>query len=127
MLAIDRAGLVGADGATHAGVFDFSYLRCIPGCTIYAPSDEAECRDMLYSAYQHVGLTAVRYPRGAGIGAIEQPQMSVIEHGKGLTVSKGSNVAILSFGTLLPAAIEAANNLGATVINMRFVKPLDTT
>lgn len=125
MLAIDRAGLVGADGATHAGIFDFSYLRCIPGCTIYAPSDEAECRNMLYSAYQHVGLTAVRYPRGAGIGAIEQTQMSVIEHGKGHTVSKGSNVAILSFGTLLPAAIEAANNLGATVINMRFVKPLD--
>jgi len=125
MLAIDRAGLVGADGATHAGVFDYSYLRCIPGCTIYAPSDEAECRNMLYSAYKHVGLTAVRYPRGAGTGAVEQNQMSVIEHGKGLNVVRGSNVAILSFGTLLPAAVEAANNIGATVINMRFVKPLD--
>jgi 1-deoxy-D-xylulose-5-phosphate synthase len=125
MLAIDRAGLVGADGATHAGVFDFSYLRCIPGCAIYAPSDEAECRDMLYSAYKHVGLTAVRYPRGAGTGAIEKTEMTEIAFGEGVTVRKGGNVAILSFGTLLPAAIEAAKNIGATVVNMRFVKPLD--
>jgi 1-deoxy-D-xylulose-5-phosphate synthase len=125
MLAIDRAGLVGADGATHAGVFDYSYLRCIPGCTIYAPSDEAECRDMLYSAYKHVGLTTVRYPRGAGIGAPEKSQMTEIEFAKGVTVKKGGNVAILSFGTLLPAAIDAARSIGATVVNMRFVKPLD--
>ena len=125
MLAIDRAGLVGADGATHAGVFDYSYLRCIPGCTIYAPSDEAECRDMLYSAYKHVGLTAVRYPRGAGIGAPENTEMTEIPMATGVTVKKGGHVAILSFGTLLPAAIEAATKLGATVVNMRFVKPLD--
>jgi len=125
MLAIDRAGLVGADGATHAGVFDFSYLRCIPNCVIYAPSDEAECRDMLYSAYQYKGLTAVRYPRGSGIGAPEQEQMNEIPFGKGNIVREGSNVAILSFGTLLPAALEAAESINATVANMRFVKPLD--
>lgn len=125
MLAIDRAGLVGADGPTHAGVFDYSFLRCVPNVVIYAPSDEAECRDMLYSAYQHKGLTAVRYPRGAGIGAAEKTRMTEIPLGTASTVIKGSQVAILSFGTLLPQAIEAAQNLGATVINMRFVKPLD--
>ena len=125
MLAIDRAGLVGADGATHAGVFDYSYLRCIPGCVIYSPSDEAECRDMLYSAYQYKGLTAVRYPRGSGIGAVENKQMTEIPFAKGQIVRQGSSVAILSFGTLLPAAHEAAQKLNATVVNMRFVKPLD--
>ena len=126
MLAIDRAGLVGADGATHAGVFDFSYLRCIPNCTIYAPSDEAECRNMLFSAYQHKGLTAVRYPRGSGIGAVENKEMTEIAYGKGEIVRDGVNVAILSFGTLLPAALKAAEQLNCTVANMRFVKPLDT-
>lgn len=125
MLAIDRAGLVGADGATHAGVFDFSYLRCIPNAVIYAPSDEAECRDMLYSAYKHKGLTAVRYPRGAGIGAKEKNQMDEIPIGTAVTIIEGAQIAILSFGTLLPAALQAADALGATVVNMRFVKPLD--
>ena len=133
MLAIDRAGLVGADGATHAGAFDYSYLRCVPGAVIYAPSDEAECRDMLYSAYKHRGLTAVRYPRGAGVGAKERSEMSEIPLGKGLIVRNGGTsdsggrirVAILSFGTLLPAAMQAAEALDATVVNMRFVKPLD--
>jgi len=125
MLAIDRAGLVGADGATHAGVFDYSFLRCIPECVIYAPSDEAECRDMLFSAYQHKGLTAVRYPRGAGSGAEERSEMTEIPIGTGEIVRKGQYIAILSFGTLLPAALEAADALGATVVNMRFVKPLD--
>ena len=125
MLAIDRAGLVGADGATHAGVFDYSFLRCVPGCVIYAPSDEAECRDMLYSAYKHVGLTAVRYPRGAGTGAVEQTAMTEIPMGTADLIQAGSGVAILSFGTLLPAAIEVANRIGATVVNMRFVKPVD--
>nr|WP_211317047.1 1-deoxy-D-xylulose-5-phosphate synthase [Arenicella xantha] len=125
MLAIDRAGLVGADGATHAGVFDYSYLRCIPDCVIYAPSDEAECRDMLYSAYQHVGLTAVRYPRGAGIGAQERQDMQTIPLGTAQIVREGQHVAILSFGTLLPAVQLAAEKLNATVVNMRFVKPLD--
>lgn len=125
MLAIDRAGLVGADGETHAGAFDYSYLRCVPNTVIYAPSDEAECRDMLYSAYLHKGLTAVRYPRGAGIGAQEQATMREIPLGKAQHVRHGANVAILSFGTLLPAALEAAQTLNATVVNMRFVKPLD--
>lgn len=124
-LAIDRAGLVGADGCTHAGTFDYSFLRCIPNIAIYAPSDEAECRDMLYSAYQHKGLTAVRYPRGVGIGANEKPQMSEIPLGKAEVKRNGKNIAILSFGTLLPAALEAAEKLDATVVNMRFVKPLD--
>lgn len=125
MLAIDRAGLVGADGATHAGMFDLSFLRCIPHCVIYAPSDEAECRDMLYSAYQHKGLTAVRYPRGTGTGAPERSEMSEIPMGTAEPISQGSGVAILSFGTVLPAAKEAARKTGATIVNMRFVKPLD--
>jgi len=125
MLAIDRAGLVGADGATHAGVFDYSYLRCVPGAVIYAPSDEAECRDMLYSAYQHKGLTAVRYPRGAGIGAQERSEMAEIPLGTAQLVRKGHGVAILCFGTLLPAAIQAGDAIDATVVNMRFVKPID--
>lgn len=125
MLAIDRAGLVGADGSTHAGMFDLSFLRCVPHCVIYAPSNEAECRDMLYSAYKHTGLTAVRYPRGAGIGAIERSEMTEVPLGKAELLAQGSTVAILSFGTLLPAAHEAANRLGATIVNMRFVKPLD--
>lgn len=125
MLAIDRAGLVGADGETHAGAFDYSYLRCVPNTVIYAPSDEAECRDMLYSAYQHRGLTAVRYPRGAGVGKCERATMKEIPLGKAHLVRQGSQLAILSFGTLLPAAIAAAQVLDATVVNMRFVKPLD--
>ena len=125
MLAIDRAGLVGADGPTHAGVFDYSFLRCVPNSVIYAPSDEAECRDMLYSAYLHKGLTAVRYPRGTGTGAVEQEEMTQIPLGKANTIRNGSNVAILSFGTLLADAIQAGEALDATVINMRFVKPLD--
>ena len=125
MLAIDRAGLVGADGATHAGVFDYSFLRCVPGCVIYAPSDEAECRNMLFSAYKHTGLTAVRYPRGAGTGAVEQREMTEIPMGTANIVQNGTGVVILSFGTLLTEAIDVANRIGATVVNMRFVKPLD--
>lgn len=125
MLAIDRAGLVGADGATHAGAFDYSYLRCIPNTVIYAPSDEAECRDMLYSAYIHKGLSAVRYPRGAGTGAVESKTMTEIQIGTAELVQHGNQTAILSFGTPLHAAREAASVLGATLVNMRFVKPID--
>jgi len=125
MLAIDRAGFVGADGETHAGVFDYSFLRCIPNTVIYAPSDEAECRNMLFSAYQHKGLTAVRYPRGPGTGALESAEMTDLPIGKADLVRSGSEIAILSFGTLLPAAMAAAESLNATVVNMRFVKPLD--
>ena len=113
MLAIDRAGLVGADGATHAGAFDYSYLRCVPHAVIYAPSDEAECRDMLYSAYQHRGLTAVRYPRGAGAGIAERREMTEIPLGQAQLVRQGAEVAILSFGTLLHAALEAARIIGS--------------
>lgn len=127
MLAIDRAGLVGADGPTHAGVFDYSFLRCVPNAVIYAPSDEAECRDMLYSAYRHKGLTTVRYPRGAGIGAKERSEMREIPLGTAEKIISGEQIAILSFGTLLAAATEAGQALGATVVNMRFVKPLDHT
>lgn len=126
MLAIDRAGLVGADGATHAGVFDLSYLRCLPGIVIYAPSSAAECRNMLYSAYQHRGLTAVRYPRGATHGESTVEQMREIPLGKAKTVKHGHAIAILCFGTLLETAEMAGEELGATVVNMRFVKPLDT-
>ena len=125
MLAVDRAGLVGADGATHAGVFDYSFLRCVPDCVIYAPSDEAECRDMLYSAYKHVGLTAVRYPRGSGTGAVERQEMRQIPLGTADVVREGQDIAILSFGTLLSSALEAGERLNATVVNMRFVKPID--
>ena len=125
MLAIDRAGQVGADGATHAGIFDISYLRCVPHAVIYTPADEAECRNMLYSAYQHKGLTAVRYPRGSGAGVEEVKEMTIIPLGKGKLVRQGKDIAILCFGTLLPAALEAAERLDATVANMRFAKPLD--
>ncbi len=125
MLAIDRAGQVGADGETHAGIFDISYLRCVPHSVIYTPSDEAECRDMLYSAYKHKGLSAVRYPRGSGVGAVEKQEMNEIPLGKGEISRHGEGVAILSFGTLLPAALEAAERINATVANMRFAKPLD--
>ena len=125
-LAIDRAGLVGADGSTHAGMFDLTYLRCIPHCVIYAPADEAECRNMLYSAYQHKGLSAVRYPRGSGIGTTEVVDMTEIPLGTAQLRREGEKVAILCFGTLLPAAVEAGEILNASVVNMRFVKPLDT-
>ena len=128
-LAIDRAGLVGADGETHAGAFDISYMRCIPNIVIFTPSDEAECRDMLHTAYQHKGFTAVRYPRGAGVGAPEQTEMSMLEIGKGRIVRKTQNtkhkVAILNFGTLLDRGMQAAEELDATVVDMRFAKPID--
>lgn len=124
-LAIDRAGLVGADGSTHAGAFDLSFMRCIPNIVIATPSDEAECRNLLYTAYQHRGLSAVRYPRGAGIGAPEQPAMEILPVGKGIIRQQGKRIAILNFGTLLPAALEAGKALNATVADMRYVKPLD--
>ncbi|MBN7795478.1 1-deoxy-D-xylulose-5-phosphate synthase [Parahaliea mediterranea] len=123
--AIDRAGLVGQDGPTHHGAFDLSYLRCIPNMVIGAPSDENECRQMLYAAYRHEGPSAVRYPRGTGPGAIIANEMTGMEIGKAVTVRRGERVAILSFGTVLPAAMEAAEALNATVVDMRWVKPLD--
>jgi 1-deoxy-D-xylulose-5-phosphate synthase len=122
---IDRAGLVGEDGPTHHGAFDLSYLRCIPNMVIGAPSDENECRQMLYTTFRHEGPAAVRYPRGTGPGATIAEEMTALEIGKGVEVRRGERVAILNFGTLLPAALEAAGELDATVVDMRWVKPLD--
>lgn len=124
--AIDRAGLVGGDGPTHAGSFDLTYLRCIPNIIIFAPADENECRQMLYTAYQHNGPTAVRYPRGTGPGITIEKKFSNIPIGKAEIKRTGEKIAILSFGALLSAALAAAEPLNATVVNMRFVKPLDT-
>ncbi|CAM4313904.1 1-deoxy-D-xylulose-5-phosphate synthase [Vibrio agarivorans] len=125
MFAIDRAGLVGADGQTHQGAFDLSFMRCIPNMVIMAPSDENECRQMLYTGHQHQGPSAVRYPRGSGCGAEIESQFTALEIGKGRMIRRGEKVAILSFGTFLPDALEAADALNATVADMRFVKPLD--
>lgn len=124
--ALDRAGLVGADGATHAGNYDMAYLRCIPNMVVMAASDENECRKMLTTAYQYPGPAAVRYPRGAGIGAAIDPELSSLEIGKGEIRRQGKNVAILAFGTMLVPALKAGDTLNATVVNMRFIKPLDT-
>jgi len=125
ILAIDRAGLVGADGPTHAGSFDISFLRCVPNLTIMTPSDADECRQLLYTAFTLAGPSAVRYPRGAAAGATPNQEMKVLPLGKGEIRRQGKKVAILAFGTLLGAALEAGEALDATVANMRFVKPLD--
>jgi len=124
-LAIDRAGLVGQDGPTHHGTFDLSYLRCIPNMVIAAPSDENQCRQMLQSAWLHDGPAAVRYPRGEGSGVAIDPTLSTLEIGKAQVISEGSGVAILNFGVLLDQAMLAGEALGATVVDMRWVKPLD--
>ena len=124
--AIDRAGLVGQDGATHHGAFDLSYMRCIPNLIIAAPSNENDCRQMLVSAYNHTGPAAVRYPRGEGIGVRIEPELVGVEIGKGKVVREGRDIAILNFGVLLTEAEKAAETLNATVADMRWVKPLDT-
>ena len=124
-LAIDRAGLVGQDGPTHHGTFDLSYLRCIPNMVIAAPSDENQCRQMLQSAWLHDGPAAVRYPRGEGCGVAIDPTLSTLEIGKAQVIREGSGVAILNFGVLLDQAMLAGETLGATVVDMRWVKPLD--
>ncbi|RJG15356.1 1-deoxy-D-xylulose-5-phosphate synthase [Massilia cavernae] len=123
--ALDRAGLVGADGATHAGNYDLSYLRCIPNMVVMAASDENECRQMLTTAYRYEGPAAVRYPRGAGIGAEIQKELTSIEIGKGEIKREGKGIAILAFGSMVAPSVAAGTELGATVANMRFVKPLD--
>ncbi|MFP5411924.1 MAG: 1-deoxy-D-xylulose-5-phosphate synthase, partial [Gammaproteobacteria bacterium] len=125
MFALDRAGLVGADGATHAGAYDFAYLRCVPNLVVYAPSDENECRQMLYSAFRHDGPAAVRYPRGAGTGAPVEKAFTEIPLGKAEVRRQGRRIAILAFGTMLAPALAAGEALDATVVNMRFVKPVD--
>ncbi len=124
-LAIDRGGLVGADGATHQGAFDLSYLACIPNMVVMAPADENECRQMLTAAYQHPGPAAVRYPRGTGPGVPPAPTFEGLPLGKGEVRRRGKGIVIFSFGTLLAPALEAGAILDATVVNMRFVKPLD--
>ena len=135
VFALDRAGLVGADGATHAGAYDVAYLRCIPNVSVLTPADENECRQALYTAFMQEHPVAVRYPRGAGAGVAVQAEMTEIPFGKGeirreSTRSRGQpgrRIAILAFGTLLYPALAAAEKLDATVANMRFVKPLDVT
>ncbi|KQV91040.1 1-deoxy-D-xylulose-5-phosphate synthase [Massilia sp. Root351] len=123
--ALDRAGLVGADGATHAGNYDLAYLRCIPNMVVMAASDENECRQMLTTGYHYDGPAAIRYPRGAGIGAAIDPKLDAIEIGKGEIKRKGEKIAILAFGSMVAPSVTAGAQLGATVANMRFVKPLD--
>ncbi|WP_338846911.1 1-deoxy-D-xylulose-5-phosphate synthase [Massilia sp. W12] len=123
--ALDRAGLVGADGATHAGNYDIAYLRCIPNMMVLAPADENECRQALYTAWKYDGPAAVRYPRGSGPGVAVQKEMQAWPWGRGEIRREGQNIAILSFGTMLTAALGAAQELNASVANMRFVKPLD--
>ena len=124
LFAIDRAGIVGADGPTHQGAFDLSFMRCIPNMIIMTPSDENECRQMLYTGYQCGKPAAVRYPRGNAIG-IELTPLEMLPIGKSRLIREGQKIAILNFGTLLPSALEAAEKLNATVVDMRFVKPID--
>ena len=126
LFAIDRAGIVGADGPTHTGAYDISFLRCIPNMVIMTPTNEAEARSMLSTGYQHNGPAAVRYPRGSGNGVDAGNDLSSIEIGKAVIAQKGKKVALLVFGTLFKNAKSAADSLGATLVNMRFVKPLDT-
>ena len=124
LFAIDRAGIVGADGPTHQGAFDLSFIRCIPNMIIMTPSDENECRQMLYTGYQCGKPSAVRYPRGNAIG-VELTPLEMLPIGKSRLIREGQKIAILNFGTLLPSALEAAEKLNATVVDMRFVKPID--
>ncbi|MDR9435686.1 MAG: 1-deoxy-D-xylulose-5-phosphate synthase [Thiohalophilus sp.] len=126
LFAIDRAGIVGPDGATHAGSFDLSYLRALPNLTVMAPADENECRQMLSTGFQLDGPAAVRYPRGTGMGVAVEPTLEPLEVGRGELRREGKRVAILSFGALLGNALAAAEQLDASVANMRFIKPLDT-
>ncbi|EGM78429.1 1-deoxy-D-xylulose-5-phosphate synthase [Rheinheimera sp. A13L] len=125
LFAIDRAGVVGADGPTHQGSFDLSFMRCIPNMLIMVPSDENECRQMLYTGYQHKGPAAVRYPRGSGTGEAPEAVMSELALGRGLVRRQGEKVALLAFGPLLQACHTVAEQLNATLVDMRFVKPLD--
>lgn len=125
LFALDRAGLVGADGPTHHGAFDFSYLRCIPNMTIMAPADENECRQMLYTGLLNDGPAAVRYPRGRGPGVAPHGPMTPLAIGRGECRREGRGLALLAFGSMVAPALEVGEALAATVVNMRFVKPLD--
>jgi 1-deoxy-D-xylulose-5-phosphate synthase len=126
VFALDRAGLVGADGPTHAGAYDIAYLRCVPQVSIACPADENECRKLLTTAYQQDHPVAVRYPRGAGAGVAVEPGLQPLPFGKGELRRQGKRVAVLAFGTLLYPALQAAERLDLTVVNMRWAKPLDT-
>ncbi len=125
LFALDRGGVVGPDGATHAGNLDLSYLRCVPNMVVMAPSDENECRQMLSTGYHFAGPAAVRYPRGTGPGVAVQANLDTLPIGKAELRRQGSRIALLAFGAIVPAAEKAAEELGLTVVNMRFVKPLD--
>jgi 1-deoxy-D-xylulose-5-phosphate synthase len=125
VFALDRAGLVGADGATHAGAYDIPFLRCVPNMILMAPADEAECRDLLTTAYRQNHPSAVRYPRGAGVGAVVSQELKELPLGRGEIRRQGKKVAILAFGTLLYPALDVAERIDATVANMRFIKPID--
>ena len=125
LFAIDRAGLVGPDGPTHAGSFDYSYMGCIPNMLLMAPADENECRQMLTTGYLHEGPAAVRYPRGKGPGAVVDKALDALPVGKGEIRHQGSRIAILAWGSMVTPALVVGKQLGATVVNMRFIKPLD--
>ena len=125
VFALDRAGLVGADGATHAGNYDIAFTRCIPNMSVACPADEAECRQLLTAAYRQNHPVTVRYPRGAGVGTVPASTLEDLPFGKGEMRRKGQRIALLAFGTLLYPALEAAEQLDATVVNMRWAKPLD--
>ena len=125
LLAIDRGGVVGPDGATHAGNLDLSYLRCVPNMLVMAPADEDECRKLLSTGFRHQGPAAVRYPRGSGTGVAVQPSLDTLPIGKAQLRREGGRLALLAFGAIVPAAEQVGAELGLTVVNMRFVKPLD--
>ena len=125
VFALDRAGLVGADGATHAGAYDLAFLRCIPNMVVLAPSDENECRQMLYTAFRQNGPSAVRYPRGSGVGAEVVREFTELPFGKGVVRRVGQRIAFLAFGSMVHPALRAAEALDATVVDMRWVKPID--
>jgi len=125
LFAIDRAGIVGQDGPTHSGSFDLSFLRCIPNIVIMAPSNENECRQMLFTGFKFKGISVVRYPRGIGPGSIIKSKMTAIPIGKAEVIKKGKKIALLAFGNMLEEALKVAHKINATVVNMRFIKPLD--
>jgi 1-deoxy-D-xylulose-5-phosphate synthase len=125
VFALDRGGIVGADGATHCGAFDIPYIRCIPNLSLIAPSDEEQCRRALTSAFRQDHPVAVRYPRGAGVGVPVSDTLEELPWGRGEVRRRGARVAILAFGTLLHPALAAAEKLDATVADMKFIKPLD--
>jgi 1-deoxy-D-xylulose-5-phosphate synthase len=125
LFAIDRAGLVGPDGPTHSGSFDYSYMRCVPNLVVMAPADENECRQMLYTGFLHDGPASVRYPRGKGPGVEIEQTMQTLEIGKAEVRKEGQRIALLGFGCMVQPAMDIADSLEATVVNMRFVKPLD--